>query len=110
MHNGDIPNGMQIDHINHIRNDNRLENLRLVTNAENQMNNSIRSNSKTGIAGVTISKSKPFYIARITHNKKREYLGQFDNLEGAIKARKEAEIKYGFHENHYKFKPMYSKQ
>ena len=30
-HNGNIPEGMQIDHINRIRNDNRIQNLRLAT-------------------------------------------------------------------------------
>ena len=38
QHNGPIPKGMQIDHINGIRNDNRIENLRLVTNQQNSFN------------------------------------------------------------------------
>lgn len=33
--NGEIPEGMEIDHVNAIRDDNRLENLRLVTHKEN---------------------------------------------------------------------------
>lgn len=32
---GEIPDGMEIDHINTIKTDNRLENLRLVTHKEN---------------------------------------------------------------------------
>ena len=40
-----IPQGMQIDHINHIRDDNRLENLRVVTPKENQAN-TIKSHSE----------------------------------------------------------------
>ena len=36
--NGEIPEGYEIDHINTIRNDNRLENLRLVTHKENSNN------------------------------------------------------------------------
>ena len=39
MHNGEIPDGMQIYHINHVRDDNRIENLRVVSN---------KDNSKTG--------------------------------------------------------------
>jgi hypothetical protein len=35
MHNGNIPTGMQINHINHIRSDNRISNLELVTRLEN---------------------------------------------------------------------------
>jgi len=49
--NGEIPENMCIDHINTIRDDNRLENLRVVTRQEN-MNNPITiehlRNSKTG--------------------------------------------------------------
>lgn len=39
MFNGDIPDGMQIDHINMIRNDNRIENLRALTPSQNKLNN-----------------------------------------------------------------------
>ena len=38
MHNGKIPKGMQIDHINRNRLDNRIENLRLVTHQQNCWN------------------------------------------------------------------------
>ena len=51
IENGD-PGDMQIDHINHIRNDNRLCNLRLVTPSENQKNRSLSKWSKTGFNGV----------------------------------------------------------
>ena len=35
MHNGAIPVGMQVDHINNVPNDNRIENLQLLNNSEN---------------------------------------------------------------------------
>ena len=38
LHNGDIPKGYIIDHINHVKTDNRISNLRLVTESENQWN------------------------------------------------------------------------
>jgi hypothetical protein len=38
LHNGDIPDALQIDHINRIKSDNRLENLRLVTHSGNGQN------------------------------------------------------------------------
>lgn len=46
MHNGKIEDGYQIDHINHVRDDNRIENLRLVTNSINSKN---KSKSSRGI-------------------------------------------------------------
>lgn len=38
MHNGDIPVGLEIDHINLVKNDNRLNNLRLATKSQNTRN------------------------------------------------------------------------
>jgi len=38
LHYGDIPLGFEIDHINMIRNDNRIENLRLVSRSQNLQN------------------------------------------------------------------------
>ena len=40
IHNGPIPDGMEVDHINHIRHDNRIENLRVVTKQVNGRNQS----------------------------------------------------------------------
>lgn len=44
---GQIPDEYMIDHINRIRNDNRIENLRIVTRSENNINrNSYRINNR----------------------------------------------------------------
>lgn len=66
MHFGDIPKGHQIDHINGIRNDNRIENLRLVTHCINGRNQKLRSTNTTGKTGVTkfIRNGKEYYQAR----------------------------------------------
>ena len=52
MHNGAIPKGKFIDHINRVRDDNRIENLRLVTIAQNALNSKLKSTNTSGIKGV----------------------------------------------------------
>ena len=84
--------GMVVDHINADGLDNRKENLRICTNAENIQNGKVRSNSKTGISGVTFYKGA--YIASITANSIKRHIGRFKTLEEARQAREQAEIKY----------------
>ena len=57
MHNGAIPKGMFIDHINRVRDDNRIENLRLVTHSQNALNSKLRSTNTTGIKGLYLGKN-----------------------------------------------------
>lgn len=96
--NTSIPSGMQIDHINGIRTDNRIENLRLVTNHENRKNQKLRVDNKSGYNG--IGRRKGSWEARIRVNGETLYIGRFKDVEDALLARKNAEIKYGFHPNH----------
>lgn len=100
MHNGAIPDGMEIDHINHIRSDNRIENLRLATRSDNQRNKTKNRNNNSGTTGVGWSKKDKIWRARIKVNGKLLYLGSFSCIDSAIKARKEAEDRYSFHKNH----------
>ena len=92
----------QVDHINHIRNDNRWINLREVNNKINHQNESISSNNTTGVLGVAIHKPTNRYRAYIMVDKKQIHLGLFDTLEEAKLSREQANIKYGFHKNHGK--------
>ena len=92
----------QIDHINHDTTDNRIINLREVSQLENQKNRSHQKNSTTGYTGVSWHKINKKYIARIKVNHKHIHLGSYDNLEEAIKARELANINYNFHPNHGK--------
>lgn len=97
--NGPIPDGMCIDHINGVRHDNRIENLRIVTHAENMKNMRLYNNSKTGILGV-VKRNDGRYEAHIGNGKGIEYLGYYSCFFDACCARKSAEQKLGFHENH----------
>ncbi len=49
---GTMPDGF-IDHINRVRTDNRISNLRLVTHSENMQNRKIQKNNKSGYRGVS---------------------------------------------------------
>ena len=95
---GHLPD--QVDHINHNGLDNRWCNLREVNNADNMKNASISRNSTTKINGVSFMKSHNKYRAQITVNRKQIHLGVFEDINDAIKARKAAEVQYGFHPNH----------
>lgn len=80
----DAPKNLQVDHINQNGLDNRLENLRLCTHAENSRNRRTHKNNLTGYKGVTNSGNK--FAARIKVNKVFIYLGTFESKEDAAKA------------------------
>lgn len=93
---GPIPQGMQIDHINGIRDDNRLVNLRICTKAENGRNVKRKRNNVSGYIGVRFKKENKKWVANIKQNGKQVHLGYFGSAEEAYRARVEAEKKvYG---------------
>lgn len=99
--------GLDVDRINHVRNDNRLFNLRFVARSENSKNQSLSSKSTTGVTGVSFLKARKKYIAQIGVNRKLIYLGMFETLEEAAAARAEANLKFNFHNNHGKGRAEY---
>lgn len=78
--NGYIPNDRHIDHINRIKDDNNIINLRLVTDRENSLNRKQRI-SNTGIYGV--SKDRDYYKVSFTINNKSIHVGNFKDLNKA---------------------------
>ena len=88
---GEFPDE-QIDHINGIRGDNRIENLRKCNNAQNQQNKIIKNNNKCNATGVDFMKG--LFRARISVNKKSILLGLFKDVEKAKSAYLEAKQKH----------------
>ena len=101
LHNKCKPSGF-IDHINHDKSDNRIENLREVTKVQNNRNKSMCKLNTSGNTGVSWHKRDNIWEARIKVDYKQVYLGRFNSKEDAIKAREDAEVLYGFHANHGK--------
>jgi hypothetical protein len=97
MHYGVWPTQM-IDHISGDRADNRIVNLRQTTQSENNRNQRIRADNTSGYVGVYKRGAK--WYARISVDNKKLHLGLYDTVEQAVQARKQAEIDYGYHENH----------
>ena len=92
----------QIDHINGIRDDNRIKNLRAVSHQENGRNQSKPKDNKSGVVGVSWRKKDQKWQAQIYVNGKIKHLGHFADFVEAVTVRKQAEKRYGFHENHGK--------
>ena len=99
MYYGEWPKN-QIDHINQDPTDNRIKNLRDVTNAENHRNQTLRSTNTSGYIGVSFYKGKNKYAAELIINGVKKWLGYYDTVEEAVAARAVANINYNFHPNH----------
>ena len=80
----DIPQGMEIDHINGNKLDNRIENLRLVTRRGNQQN---RKKHRAGrLTGTTYFKERNYWQSQIAIDKTRIWLGYYKTEQEAHKA------------------------
>lgn len=80
------PKGMEIDHINHNKLDNRKCNLRLCTSSQNSRNLPIRKNTKSGYKGVSWHKQMNKWRVQIVAKGKVYYLGLFDDKHEAAVA------------------------
>lgn len=81
-----LPRGIEIDHINRNKLDNRKENLRICTRQQNLMNYGVRADNKTGYKGVQFLSKSNKYRAVINFNKKRIHVGYFKNKDSAAEA------------------------
>lgn len=78
---GPIPHGMQIDHINGVKDDNRIANLRLVTVSQNQQNRLRHQiNNSIGVKGVYKHSQCSRWSAEIAVNQVKFHLGLFPTI------------------------------
>jgi hypothetical protein len=98
-HGEHIPH--DIDHINGVRTDNRIENLRAVTVAENRRNAARRSDNTSGATGVSWMKTKQRWRARFYANGGEEHhIGLFHCKEEAERVLRDYRAAHGYHDNH----------
>lgn len=83
----------QLDHINRVKTDNRIANLRESSPLLNQRNLSKACNNTSGVTGVTWSRKESKWVAQIVDNHKATRLGAFEDFNEAVSARKAAELR-----------------
>ena len=97
-------NGLEVDHINGIRHDNRRSNLRFVTHRENGMNRKEHRGEKyktSKFIGVSLDKRSGRWQAMITINAKQKNLGLHETEEKAHEAYRNVLKSLSFNENHH---------
>ncbi len=80
--NGNFPE-YEIDHINGIKHDNRINNLREAKHCENAQNRKTPKNNAIGLIGAFFNKSNKKYISKIVYKKTKYHLGCFETAEEA---------------------------
>lgn len=93
MTKGDWP-ADEIDHINGVRDDNRIVNLREANRCQNVHNTCRRLDNTSGVKGVSWYKQYGKWMARVTSNGKAVFLGYFDSIDEAEAAVRLAREKY----------------
>lgn len=82
--NGTMPPKRSLDHINRIRSDNRIKNLRPCLEYQNGHNKRLPSNNSSGLKGIRFKKNR--WEVSCMVNNKRKYLGRYEKKSDAINA------------------------
>jgi hypothetical protein len=90
MYTGQEPS--HVDHIDRNPQNNRIENLRASSFAENAWNCGVPKTNKSGEVGVHFSRSKQKWVAYMRVHGLRHHLGYFTDFKDAVAARKAGEI------------------
>ena len=88
---GEWPPG-EIDHINRVRSDNRIANLRVCNRLQNCNNKNLNSNNKSGASGVYFERESGKWCSQVRHQGKQIRIGRYDSKDDAIKARRDFAI------------------
>ena len=89
-----------IDHIDGNKSNNRLSNLRMVSQQENCRNAKLYKSNTSGVPGVMWEESHKAWSAKINFGGRQRRIGRFKKFEDAVAARKRAEAQHGYHPNH----------
>ncbi len=90
----------QVDHVNHVRTDNRWENLRAVTHATNSRNITMRRDNTSGTNGVNYDRKRNRWRASAMCDGRQYHLGRFLTKDEAKAARQQFDTHHNYHPNH----------
>lgn len=90
----------EIDHINTIRNDNRIENLRTATRSQNAYNQTVPKNSTTGIKGISWNKREKKWQVSLKINGHKKSFGYYNDIDYAVFINNAMRHKY--HKEYYR--------
>lgn len=97
----------QINHINNIRDDNRIDNLEVVNQQQNNQWVNKRTSNSSGFKGVSWDKRDSKWISQIHLNKKHIYLGRFTDIRDAANSYNLKAIELNENSNaHFKLIPL----
>lgn len=91
---------LELDHINGVRTDNRIANLREVATADNRRNAARYRNNTSGVTGVYWYKPTKRWMVHIRRDGRAVNLGYYRSFDEAVAVRRKAECDAGFHPNH----------
>lgn len=94
IYTGEDIDGVQIDHINGNKSDNRIENLRKCSNSQNQMNRSSKKKDESKEKNVHWCNSKSRWVVKIRVAGKSIYIGSYSDVDDAACAARNARDKY----------------
>ena len=89
LHYGTLPKN-QLDHINEIKTDNRIENLREATHSQNMRNYTHNVKNTSGYKNVVWSKKSSKWQVGLRVNGKKKHIGLFNSINEAVEAAQSA--------------------